>query len=286
MQTIHSIASLRDCIKAWRNDGATIALVPTMGNLHAGHLALVKTAREHADKVIVSIFVNPTQFGANEDYTTYPRTEREDLAMLTTLAVDGVFMPTVDDMYSPKAETIVSLPRLAAMHCGITRPGHFDGVATIVCKLFNSVQPDIAVFGLKDFQQFAIITALVRDLNLPVRLIGVDTVREPNGLALSSRNQYLSTEEKAKAAALYASLLSARDEILAGRLDFDTIAQEQLTHLQHVGFIPDYFTVCERDSLTPATTATTDFVILAAARLGKARLIDNICLNLKSDSIS
>ncbi|WP_338040372.1 pantoate--beta-alanine ligase [Methylocucumis oryzae] len=267
MQTFHSIATLRDCIKTWRKTGARIALVPTMGNLHAGHLALVKTARDHADKVIVSIFVNPTQFGVNEDYTTYPRTENDDVALLTTLAVDGVFLPSVDDMYNPKAETRVSVPRLAAMHCGITRPGHFDGVALIVCKLFNIVQPDIAVFGLKDYQQFAVITALVRDLNLPVQLLGVDTVREPNGLALSSRNQYLSTEEKVKAAMLYASLQSARHEILSGRFDFDAIAQEQLTHLQQAGFIPDYFAICERDSLTPATIATTDFVILAAAKI-------------------
>ena len=213
MQIIKNVCDLRELIKAWRTAGETIAFVPTMGNLHAGHLQLVTRAKAVANRVVVSIFVNPTQFGVGEDFETYPRTEKEDQEKLIAEGVDVLFLPAVDDIYMSDARTTVTVAEVSEWYCGASRPGHFAGVATVVCKLFNIVQPDIALFGLKDFQQFTIIKIMVRDLNIPVEIIGVDTVREPSGLAMSSRNGYLTAHEKQVASELYRVLCVTRDAI-------------------------------------------------------------------------
>jgi pantoate--beta-alanine ligase len=276
MQIVSTVFELREVIKAWRMEGKSVAFVPTMGNLHAGHLQLVSVAKRKADRVIVSIFVNPTQFGVGEDFETYPRTEREDWEKLEAGNVDLLFQPSVADIYSPDAKTIVTVTGLSELYCGASRPGHFIGVATVVCKLFNIVQPNIALFGLKDFQQLTVIKTMVRDLNIPVEIVGVDTVRDPSGLAMSSRNGYLSSDEKRVAPKLYHSLCAARDAILAGNQNYADIEQQALQSLQQAGFQPDYFSVCCSDDLKKATAEDVALVLLAAAKLGKTRLIDNI----------
>lgn len=276
MLIINTVFELREAIKIWRSNGESVAFVPTMGNLHAGHLQLVSTAQKKADRVVVSIFVNPTQFGMGEDFETYPRTEREDQEKLETGNTDLLFLPSVADIYTPDAKTIVTVTGLSDIHCGASRPGHFSGVATVVCKLFNIVQPNIALFGLKDFQQFTVIKTMVRDLNIPVEVTGVDTVREPSGLALSSRNGYLTDTEKKVAPKLYHSLCAARDAILAGTQTYSDIEQQALQFLQQAGFHPDYFSVCRSSDLKKADAGDVDLVLLAAAKLGKTRLIDNI----------
>jgi pantoate--beta-alanine ligase len=253
-----------------------VAFVPTMGNLHAGHLQLVRMAKKNADRVVVSIFVNPTQFGAGEDFETYPRTEREDQEKLTGECADLLFQPSVTDIYAPDAKTTVTIAGISDWYCGASRLGHFTGVATVVSKLFNIVQPDIALFGLKDFQQFTVIKTMVRDLNIPVEIMGVDTVREPDGLAMSSRNGYLTHDEKGVAPKLYQSLCAARDAILVGNHTYEAVEQQALHFLQQAGFEADYFSVCRGSDLMKATTEDVDLVILAAVKLGKTRLIDNI----------
>ncbi|MFU8788092.1 MAG: pantoate--beta-alanine ligase [Methylobacter sp.] len=279
MQTVNTVAELRATVKAWRSAGQRVALVPTMGNLHAGHLALVQEAQKQADRVVVSIFVNPTQFGVGEDFASYPRTEQEDRDKLNAAAADLLFQPTIADVYAPDAQTIVSVSALSKLYCGASRPGHFDGVATVVCKLFNMVQPDCALFGLKDFQQLTIIRTMVRDLNSPVDIIGVDTVREASGLAMSSRNGYLSAEEKTVAAKLYQALCGARDAVLAGQLSYQEIEHRGLLFLQQSGFQPDYFSLCRSCDLQKAGVDDLELVLLAAAKLGKTRLIDNVCFS-------
>jgi pantoate--beta-alanine ligase len=259
--------------------GQSVALVPTMGNLHEGHLKLVNEARQKADRVIVSIFVNPTQFGVGEDFETYPRTECDDQQKLNASGADLLFQPAVSEVYAPDTKTVVSVAGLSELHCGASRPGHFDGVATIVCKLFNMVQPDIALFGLKDFQQLTVIRTMVRDLNIPVEIIGVETVREASGLAMSSRNGYLTAEERTVAAKLYQSLCAARDTILAGTQAYEEIERHALLFLREAGFQPDYFSVCRSSDLKKAEVNDTELVLLAAAKLGKTRLIDNICFS-------
>ncbi len=244
MRIVNTVIELREVIKTWRSKGESVAFVPTMGNLHAGHLHLVSMARKKADRVVVSIFVNPTQFGAGEDFETYPRTEREDQEKLEAENADLLFQPAVADIYSPDAKTVVTVTGLSDVYCGASRPGHFSGVATVVCKLFNIVQPDIALFGLKDFQQLTVIKTMVRDLNIPVEITGVDTVREPSGLAMSSRNGYLTEDEKKVAPKLYHSLCAARDAVLAGDQTYANIEQQALLFLQQAGFQPDYFSVC------------------------------------------
>lgn len=276
MQIVDTVNELREAIKPWRAGGESIAFVPTMGNLHAGHLELVRTAQKNADRVVVSIFVNPTQFGAGEDYETYPRTEREDCEKLKAVNADLLFQPSVADIYKPDAKTTVTVTGISDWYCGVFRPGHFSGVATVVCKLFNLVQPDIALFGLKDFQQFTVIKTMVRDLNIPVEITGVDTVREPGGLAMSSRNGYLTDHEKKVAPKLYQSLCAARDAILAGNQGYVEVEQQALQFLQQAGFQTDYFSVCRSSDLKKATEGDVDLVLLAAAKLGKTRLIDNI----------
>jgi len=276
MRIVNTVFELREAIKAWRLEGESVAFVPTMGNLHAGHLQLVSMAKKKADRVVVSIFVNPTQFGVGEDFETYPRTEREDQEKLEAGNADLLFQPSVADIYMPDAKTTVTVTGLSDLYCGASRPGHFSGVATIVCKLFNIVQPNIALFGLKDYQQLTVIKTMVRDLNIPVEITGVDTVREPSGLAMSSRNGYLTDAEKTVAPKLYQSLCAARDTILAGNQAYADIEQQALRFLQQAGFQPDYFSVCRSGDLKKAAAEDVDLVLLAAVKLGKTRLIDNI----------
>lgn len=276
MRIVNTVSELREAIKIWRSNDESVAFVPTMGNLHAGHLQLVSMAKKNADRVVVSIFVNPTQFGVGEDFETYPRTEREDRKKLEAESADLLFQPAVADIYTPDAKTTVTVSGLSDLYCGASRPGHFSGVATVVCKLFNIVQPNIALFGLKDFQQLTVIKTMVRDLNIPVEIIGVDTVREPGGLAMSSRNGYLTDAEKRVAPKLYHSLCVARDTILAGNQAYADIEQEALRFLQQAGFHTDYFSVCRSSDLKKAGAEDVDLVLLAAAKLGKTRLIDNI----------
>ncbi|MGZ8222422.1 MAG: pantoate--beta-alanine ligase, partial [Methylobacter sp.] len=279
MQIVNTVSELRDAVRAWRLARQSVALVPTMGNLHAGHLALVNEARKKADRVVVSIFVNPTQFGVGEDFETYPRTEKEDQQKLNAAGADLLFQPAVSEVYVPDAKTVVSVTGLSEWYCGASRPGHFDGVATVVCKLFNVVQPDVALFGLKDFQQLTVIRTMVRDLNIPVEIVGVETVREASGLAMSSRNGYLTAEEKTVAAKLYQSLCDARDAVLAGQQSYREIESRALLFLQESGFQSDYFSVCRVSDLKKAAKDDVELVLLTAARLGKTRLIDNVCFS-------
>lgn len=282
MKTINALKSLTATIKHWKQAGLTIAFVPTMGNLHAGHLKLATEAKIKADKVVVSIFVNPTQFGIGEDFDSYPRTEQQDAKLLAEHGIDVLFLPSVSEMYHSEAKTVVSVSGISALHCGKSRPSHFDGVATVVCKLFNMVQPDMAFFGEKDFQQLAVIRTMVRDLNLPVKIHSVATLREPDGLAMSSRNGYLTTEQRAIAPTLYQALCAARDAILAENTDFSQIEQQQTQGLNNAGFAVDYFSICRSEDLLPAKSSDNNLVILAAARLGKPRLIDNIQFKIKA----
>jgi pantoate--beta-alanine ligase len=277
MQTVNTVSELRAVVGQWRSAGEKIALVPTMGNLHQGHLQLVAEARKNADRVAVSIFVNPTQFAAGEDFATYPRTEREDQEKLDSIGADLLFLPAVSEIHAPDAKTVVAVTGLSDLHCGVSRPGHFNGVATVVCKLFNMAQPDCALFGLKDFQQFTLIKTMVRDLNIPIEIIPVATVREASGLAMSSRNGYLSEEEKQIAPKLYQSLCSAKESVLAGR-DYADIEREAESFLQDAGFRPEYFSICRAFDLKNADVKDRELVILAAAKLGTTRLIDNISL--------
>lgn len=255
-----------------------VALVPTMGNLHEGHLNLVETARERADSVVVSVFVNPLQFGPNEDYARYPRTLDEDAEALSDLGVDLVFAPSREQMY-PHGEPVtrVSVIGLSEILCGESRPGHFEGVTTVVAVLLNLVAPDLAVFGEKDYQQLVVIRRMARDLHLNVEIAGAPTVRESDGLAMSSRNQYLTETERAAAPALYAALREATERLRAGERDYDAIEAAGRRRLEAAGFEPDYFVV-RTPELVPPEPDTREFRILAAGRLGRARLIDNVAV--------
>lgn len=280
MKCIKKIAEVREQLNSWRNAGDIIAFVPTMGNLHEGHMQLVADAKKQADRVVVSIFVNPTQFGEGEDFSTYPRTETQDKEKLAALGVDLIFMPSVTEMYPFVCVTTVSVSGVSEAYCGAKRVGHFDGVATVVSKLFNIVQPNKAFFGEKDFQQLAVIRAMVMDLNLPIDIVPVKIVRESNGLAMSSRNGYLSNEQKDLAAQLHVSLCLAKDQILSGQVGFSDIEQQAWSKLKGLGFEPDYFTICRQFDLKAADKTDKNLVILLAAKLGKTRLIDNIQINL------
>ncbi len=278
MQKVTTIKALRAIIKGWRQQGDSIAFVPTMGNLHLGHIKLVTEAKTKADKVVVSIFVNPTQFGVGEDFETYPKTEVEDVTKLQSVETDLLFLPAVSEIYHPKTNTVVSVLELSKLHCGASRPGHFDGVATIVTKLFNSVQPDVAVFGEKDYQQLILIRNMSHDLNIPIEIVGVATEREDDGLAMSSRNSYLTEPNRLIAAELYQSLCTARESVLLNKLSLRSIEQQQQCYLEKLGFEVDYFSICRQSDLYPATDET-ELAILVAAKLGKPRLIDNICFS-------
>ena len=282
MQTITTIKALRATIRQWRQSGQSVAFVPTMGNLHAGHLQLVTTATQKADKVVVSIFVNPTQFGPHEDFNRYPRTEQQDQAVLLETGADLLFLPSIAEMYPQPAQTVVSVRDLSLLHCGIARPGHFDGVALVVCKLLNMVQPDLLLLGEKDYQQLLIIRRMIADLNLPVEIQGVTTVREPDGLAMSSRNAYLTETDRLIAPLLYMGLCAARDEILAGNADFSAIAAKQWLVLQNAGFAVEYFNICRSSDLLPATAEDMSLLILVAAKLAETRLIDNVSFSKPS----
>jgi len=279
MQTLNTIAALREALKPARLAGKTIALVPTMGNLHRGHIRLVETARKKSDIVVASIFVNPLQFGVNEDLDSYPRTLKADQEKLTAAGCDLLFAPEVSEVYPEGQEnqTLVEVPGLSDIHCGASRPGHFRGVTTVVCKLFNIVQPDLAVFGLKDYQQVAVIRKMVRDLCIPVEIVGVPTERAENGLALSSRNAYLSPEELRIAPLLQQTLQQTARAVRSGNTDYQALEEEAQQHLEASGFQRDYYRILCRDSLLPPEKGQScPLVILAAARLGSARLIDNL----------
>ena len=278
MWTITSIAELREIVRDWRLARDSIAFVPTMGNLHAGHASLVAAAHAHGRRVVASVFVNPLQFGPNEDYNAYPRTPAEDEALLTELGADVLFLPTVEEMY-PKGSTgstLVDVPELSNILCGRFRPGHFQGVATVVVKLLNLVQPDVAIFGEKDYQQLTVIRTSVEDLCLPVRIVGAPTVRAEDGLALSSRNRYLDPEERIRAPALYRALDHARRRLESGDTDVADIEREGLAALSAAGFRADYFEVRMAGTLALPRGRNVDVVVLAAARLSRARLIDNL----------
>lgn len=282
METVASIAAVRARVSEWHHGGQRVAFVPTMGNLHAGHVSLIEMARRYGDRFVASIFVNPMQFGPNEDFAHYPRTPREDGRMLRDAGCDLMFMPEVAEMYPNGAEraTRIEVPGLSEVLCGAYRPGHFQGVATVVAKLFAIVLPDVAIFGEKDYQQLTVIRRMVLELCLPVEIIGAPTVREPDGLAMSSRNRYLSAEERRVAPRIHQELTRAVGALSAGSRDFAAIGQEGRDALAQAGFQPDYFEVREGSNLEPAQSDTRHFVVLTAARLGKARLIDNLQLRL------
>lgn len=279
MQIVSDIESLRSVLAERRRHGERIALVPTMGNLHEGHFSLIQQARQHADFVVASVFVNPTQFGPNEDLARYPRTPDQDAQGLREYACDVLFMPTVETMYPFGAEqgVRVSVPGLGNLLEGAIRPGHFDGVATVVTKLFNLVQPDIAVFGMKDYQQLLVIRRFVRDLCLPLRILGAPIVRESNGLARSSRNQYLDSAQRDQAAAIHDALLWVRDQVVAGVDALSAIEVAASQRLAHAGLASDYVVVRRRTDLEePVLGQREDLVVLIAARVGGVRLIDNL----------
>ena len=278
MQIVSSIADLRAALQVWRSRGERIGFVPTMGNLHAGHISLLSAARFRADRIVASVFVNPLQFGPSEDFDSYPRTPDEDASLLQGAQCDLLFLPTVEQMY-PQGNaqaTRVLVRRLSETLCGAVRPGHFEGVATVVAKLFGIVQPDVAVFGEKDFQQFTIIRRMTQDLSIPVEVIGAATVRAADGLALSSRNRYLSATERSVAPAVYAALRAAVQRIDLGDADYAAIEAQGLQALVAAGMRPDYFAVRDAHTLDTPDGSSRDLVVLAAARLGRARLIDNL----------
>lgn len=279
MITVKTVRELRAAVARARGEGKRIGLVPTMGNLHAGHLTLVESAREQADRVVVSIFVNPTQFGPGEDFAVYPRTPDADCAALIAHGVDVAFLPTVAVMYPggvPGAVRVEVGGPLTAGLCGASRPGHFGGVATVVTKLFNLAQPDVAVFGEKDYQQLAVIRALVRELAMPIDIVGVATRREADGLALSSRNQYLDPEQRARAPLLHAVLSDSAAALAAGARDYTAIERGASARLVAAGFDVEYVRIVRADDLQAPQGRESRLVLLVAARLGSTRLIDNI----------
>lgn len=281
MKTETTIAGLRAAVRAARKAGKSIAFVPTMGNLHPGHITLVTHARRRADVVIASIFVNPTQFGVNEDFDKYPRTLAADSALLAEARCDLLFAPDAREMYPDgrSQPTSVSVTGITEFLCGASRPGHFTGVATVVSKLFNIVQPDMAFFGEKDYQQLAIIRQMTQDLCFPVDVVGVPTVRAEDGLALSSRNGFLNADERRQAPEIYKTLGNLRNAIQAGQRDYSMLADAARLHLAKCGFEPDYLEV-RRQDLQPAGPDDRKVVILVAARLGSTRLIDNLAFEL------
>ncbi len=283
MIIVETAEDLRQQVAHWRGMGERIALVPTMGNLHAGHLQLVRRARELADRVLVSIFVNPLQFGEGEDLDAYPRTLDQDRTRLEAIATDLLFTPPVSEIYHRACaeETRVEVPGLSDRLCGASRPGHFVGVATVVAKLFNLAQPDLALFGHKDYQQLLIIRRMVDDLCVALQIEGVATVREPDGLALSSRNAYLTAEQRRQAPALYRTLQQLAADIQAGEPDYRRLERDGLKVLQDAGLRPDYLQICRAADLLPADSGDRELVVLAAVYLGCARLIDNAQLILE-----
>ena len=284
MQTLNQVTYLRAAIRAEKEQGKRIALVPTMGNLHAGHLALIKRAHEIADVVIASIFVNPMQFGAGEDFDNYPRTLTEDLAKLEAENTHYLFTPDNKEIYPNgiEAHTKVNNAALGTNLEGHSRPTHFEGVCTVVSKLFNLVQPDMAIFGEKDYQQLAIIRRMTEDLCMPIDIVGVPTVRETSGLAMSSRNGYLTDTQRNQAKAIYTELQSVKKQILSGSTSYNALCIEAKTELLAAGLEPDYFDICDAKTLTPIreNAHSDNIVVLSAAFAGKTRLLDNISLSI------
>lgn len=281
MQVIDSLDALRAQVSRWKHAGERVAFVPTMGNLHAGHLALVGIARWHAQRVVASSFVNPTQFGPNEDFARYPRTPGEDVAGLEGARCDALWQPDVQTMYpfGIQGAVAIHVPGVTDTLEGAHRPGHFDGVATVVARLFNQVQPDVAVFGRKDYQQLAVIRHMAADLAFPLAIVAADTVREADGLAMSSRNQYLSREERAVAPTIHRVLQAMRDGLRSGESREQVEAAADAT-LRAAGFVPDYAAVRRPDFSLPDARAAGRLVALVAARLGRTRLIDNLEFSL------
>jgi pantoate--beta-alanine ligase len=283
MQTLERIADVRRQVRDWREEGYTVGFVPTMGSLHAGHMSLLAAARFRADRVIASVFVNPLQFGPGEDFERYPRTPADDSHLLEEESCDLLFLPAVAEIYPQgrSSATLVSVKPLAEILEGAHRPGHFDGVATVVAKLFGIVQPEVAVFGEKDYQQLAVIRRMVLDLDIPVEIVGAPTVRSPDGLAMSSRNRYLSEAERARAPRIFATLRAAAERLHAGERDYAAVAAWGSGELRAADMQPDYFEVRDALTLLAPEPDSRELVILTAARLGRARLIDNLRLALR-----
>ncbi len=278
METVSSVDTLRAQVSHWRQAGERIAFVPTMGNLHEGHLQLVREARVVAPHVVASIFVNPLQFGPGEDLDNYPRTLQTDQQKLAAEGVALLFAPEVSTMYPRGSDrsTVIKVPEVSEGLCNDFRPGHFTGVATVVARLFNLVQPDVALFGEKDYQQLTVIRRMVTDLGWPIDIRGVATVREPDGLAMSSRNQYLDEQERRIAPALYRTLCQVASQIAAQKTPYRILEKGAMEALGQAGFSPEYVEIRHAESLQPVALGELNCVVLAAARLGAARLIDNI----------
>ena len=282
MDIISDTTELREQIADWRQSGDHVALVPTMGSLHDGHLALVELAREHAERVIATVFVNPTQFGEGEDFESYPRSLELDKRKLKRAKADLLFAPEVNTVYpfGTARGTRVSVPVMTDELCGEARPGHFDGVTSVVARLFNMVTPDVAVFGQKDYQQLMIIRRMATDLSLPIEIVGAPTVREKDGLAMSSRNQYLTESERMAAPQLYAALQDVAHALETGSEDYAALEQQAVACLADAGFVPEYVSIRRAESLEAPDRETDELVVLAAARLGAARLIDNVLVHV------
>lgn len=283
MLTVDTVGALRALVARARGENKKVALVPTMGNLHDGHIALIQCAKQRADFVVASIFVNPLQFGANEDLANYPRTPDADRERLVNAGCDALFAPGVEQIYPDGMlnQTIVSVPKVSEGLCGAARPGHFDGMATVVIKLLNIVQPDVAVFGEKDYQQLAVIRSMVRDLNVLTDIVAAPTIRATDGLALSSRNGYLSEQERTVAPLLYACLKQMAASIQDERQVGERHVHECRQRIAAAGFQLEYFEVRNAQNLKPATSNDTHLVILVAARIGKTRLIDNLTVDIR-----
>ena len=282
MQITNSKVELQEQIREWRHHDEHIALVPTLGNLHAGHISLVEQARRHAERVVVSVYVNPTQFGEDEDFEDYPRTLERDTRRLKQIGADVLFVPDDATVYpfGHDCATVVAVPGLTENFCGALRPGHFDGVTTVIARLFALVQPDVALFGQKDYQQQLVIRYMAEDLGLPIRIISAETVREDDGLAMSSRNQYLADEERAIAPQLYAALSKIGVALQSGERDFEKLEQSAIKRLEKAGFKIDYVAIRRAQNLAIPDRDCDELVVLAAAHVGDARLIDNVVVTI------
>jgi len=277
-----SVTELRQYVQHWKDHGQSIAFIPTMGNLHAGHMSLIEKGQSLSDRTICSIFVNPMQFGPNEDWDHYPRSLESDMAQLEAIGCDLVYLPTASELYPEGLDKIshVQVTDLTDNFEGAHRPGHFTGVATVVLKLFNIVKPDVSVFGKKDYQQYRVISKMVEDFNLDVQIIGQETTREASGLAASSRNQYLDAAQRQQAALIYQTLQQTARRIEKGERDFQALERAAIENLDGAGFRTDYFAICNAETLTPASAKDRDLVILVTAALGATRLLDNIEISL------
>ncbi len=280
VRVVHTVSAVRAAVGEWRKAGETVAFAPTMGNLHAGHMSLAALGAQAARRVVMSIFVNPTQFGPSEDFSAYPRTLAADEALIAAAGnVDLLFVPETVEIYPFGMEHAVrvQLPPLSRELCGASRPGHFDGVATVVCRLLNIVAPDVLFLGQKDYQQFVLMQRMIADLRLPVELRMAPTHREPDGLAMSSRNRYLDAAERSQAPALYRTLTRVRDQLRDGARDFARLTADARAELERAGFRPEYVEIRRQGDLAAADAgASEQRIVLAAARLGRARLIDNL----------